>query len=92
MKVHEYQAKEMFAAYGLVDKSIVCRSVEDAVKAYEQLDTEGDREGTGAHRRPRQGGGVKLANGEVELRRHAADILGMDIKGSPSTVFWWARR
>lgn len=41
MKIHEYQAKEIFANYGIpVDKSIVCRSVEDAVKAYEQLDSQ----------------------------------------------------
>lgn len=26
-------------------------------------------------------GGVKLATDEIELRRHAASILGMDIKG-----------
>lgn len=83
MKVHEYQAKEMFAAYGLpVDKSIVCRSVEDAVKAYEQLDTQKVIVKAQVHTGGRgKAGGVKLANGEAELRRHAADILGMDIKG-----------
>lgn len=83
MKVHEYQAKEMFAAYGLpVDKSIVCRSVEDAVKAYEQLDTQKVIVKAQVHTGGRgKAGGVKLADGEAELRRHAADILGMDIKG-----------
>lgn len=83
MKVHEYQAKEMFAAYGLpVDRSIVCRSVEDAVKAYEQLDTQKVIVKAQVHTGGRgKAGGVKLANGEAELRRHAADILGMDIKG-----------
>lgn len=83
MKVHEYQAKEMFAAYGLpVDKSIVCRSVEDAVKAYEQLDAQKVIVKAQVHTGGRgKAGGVKLANGEAELRRHAADILGMDIKG-----------
>ena len=83
MKVQEYQAKEMFAAYGLpVDRSIVCRSVEDAVKAYEQLDTQKVIVKAQVHTGGRgKAGGVKLANGEAELRRHAADILGMDIKG-----------
>ena len=83
MKVHEYQAKEMFAAYGIpVDKSIVCRSVEDAVKAYEQLDAQKVIVKAQVHTGGRgKAGGVKLANGEAELRRHAADILGMDIKG-----------
>ena len=83
MKVHEYQAKEIFAAYGLpVDRSIVCRSVEDAVKAYEQLDAQKVIVKAQVHTGGRgKAGGVKLADGEAELRKHAADILGMDIKG-----------
>ena len=83
MKIFEYQAKELFASYGIpVDKSILCRSVEDAVKAYTQLET---RKAivkaqvlTGGRGKA---GGVKLANDEIELRRQAAAILGMDIKG-----------
>lgn len=83
MKIHEYQAKELFAAYALpVDRSIVCRSVDDAVKAYEQLDLQKVIVKAQVHTGGRgKAGGVKLANGEAELRRHAADILGMDIKG-----------
>lgn len=83
MKIHEYQAKEIFASYGLpVDKSIVCRSVDDAVKAYSQLDSQKVIVKAQVHTGGRgKAGGVKLANGEVELRRHAAAILGMDIKG-----------
>ncbi len=73
----------MFAAYALpVDRSIVCRSVDDAVKAYEQLDLQKVIVKAQVHTGGRgKAGGVKLANGEAELRRHAADILGMDIKG-----------
>ena len=83
MKVHEYQAKEMFATYGIpVDKSTVCRSVEDAVKAYTQLDSQKAIVKAQVHTGGRgKAGGVKLANDEIELRRHAAAILGMDIKG-----------
>ncbi len=83
MKIHEYQAKEIFATYGLpVDKSTVCRSVEDAVKAYTQLDTQKVIVKAQVHTGGRgKAGGVKLANDEIELRRHAAAILGMDIKG-----------
>lgn len=83
MKIHEYQAKEIFATYGLpVDKSTVCRSVEDAVKAYEQLDMQKVIVKAQVHTGGRgKAGGVKLANDEIELRRHAASILGMDIKG-----------
>lgn len=83
MKIHEYQAKEIFATYGLpVDKSTVCRSVEDAVKAYTQLDSQKVIVKAQVHTGGRgKAGGVKLANDEIELRRHAAAILGMDIKG-----------
>lgn len=83
MKIHEYQAKELFATYGIpVDRSIVCRSVDDAVKAFKQLDSQKVIVKAQVHTGGRgKAGGVKLANGEVELRRHAASILGMDIKG-----------
>ncbi len=83
MKIHEYQAKEIFASYGLpVDKSSVCRSVDDAVKAYSQLDSRKVIVKAQVHTGGRgKAGGVKLANDEVELRRHAAAILGMNIKG-----------
>ncbi|HBG58922.1 ADP-forming succinate--CoA ligase subunit beta [Proteiniphilum sp. UBA1028] len=83
MKIHEYQAKEIFANYGIpVDKSIVCRSVEDAVKAYEQLDSQKVIVKAQVHTGGRgKAGGVKLAGDEIELRRHAAAILGMDIRG-----------
>ena len=83
MKIHEYQAKEMFAAYGLpVDKSEVCRSVDDAVKAYNRLDSGKVIVKAQVHTGGRgKAGGVKLAHDEIELRKHAASILGMDIKG-----------
>lgn len=83
MKVHEYQAKEMFATYGIpVDKSEVCRSVDDAVKAYNRLDTGKVIVKAQVHTGGRgKAGGVKLAHDEIELRQHAAAILGMDIRG-----------
>ena len=83
MKIHEYQAKEIFASYGLpVDKSILCRSVEDAVKAYNQLDSQKVIVKAQVHTGGRgKAGGVKLSDGEIELRKHAAAILGMDIRG-----------
>lgn len=83
MKIHEYQAKEIFATYGIpVDRSIVCRSVEDAVKAYNHMDSQKVIVKAQVHTGGRgKAGGVKLATDEIELRRHAASILGMDIKG-----------
>ena len=41
MKVHEYQAKQFFASYGLpVDRNIICRTPDEAVEAYKKLGLE----------------------------------------------------
>src|SRR5690554_4157257 len=94
MKIHEYQAKEMFSAYGIpVDQSVVCRSVEDAVKAYSQLDSQRVIVKAQVHTGGRgKAGGVKLAGDEVELRKHVANILGMDIKDLLSIEYWWVKQ
>ncbi|MDO5664681.1 MAG: ADP-forming succinate--CoA ligase subunit beta [Bacteroidia bacterium] len=83
MKIHEYQARELLASYGLpVDKAYVCRNVDDAVRAYQELDAPLIVVKAQVHTGGRgKAGGVKLAKDEVELRQHAANILGMDIKG-----------
>src|SRR5690554_2330582 len=83
MKIHEYQAKEMFSTYGIpVEQSIVCRSVEDAVKAYSRIESQKVIVKAQVHTGGRgKAGGVKLAGDEIELRKHAASILGMNIKG-----------
>lgn len=83
MKIHEYQAKEMFSSYGIpVDQSVVCRTVEDAVKSYSRIDSQKVIVKAQVHTGGRgKAGGVKLAKDEIELRQHAANILGMDIKG-----------
>ena len=84
MKIHEYQARELLASYGLpVDRAYICRNVDDAVRAYRELDAPPlvvvkAQVHTGGRGKA---GGVKLAKDEVELRQHAANILGMDIKG-----------
>lgn len=83
MKIHEYQARELLASYGLpVDKAYVCRNIEDAVRAYHELDAPLVVVKAQVHTGGRgKAGGVKLAKDEIELRQHAANILGMDIKG-----------
>lgn len=83
MKVHEYQAKAIFASYGLpVDNSILCRNVDEAVAAYKKLGTERCVVKAQVHTGGRgKAGGVKLAANENEVRTHAGNILGMDIKG-----------
>jgi len=80
MKIHEHQAKQVLAKYGVpVPKGIVAYTVEDAVKAAEEL-------GTGVvvkaqiHAGGRgKGGGVKLAANPEECRAKAEQILGMTL-------------
>lgn len=83
MKVHEYQAKGLFADYGVpVDKSILCKTPEEAVAAYKKLGLQRCVVKAQVHTGGRgKAGGVKLATNETEVRQHANAILGMDIKG-----------
>ena len=83
MKVHEYQAKGLFADYGVpVDKSILCKTPEEAVAAYKKLGVQRCVVKAQVHTGGRgKAGGVKLATNETEARQYANTILGMDIKG-----------
>lgn len=83
MKVHEFQAKKFFADYGLpVDRSILCKTPEEAVAAYKQLGVEKAVVKAQVHIGGRgKAGGVKLGSNENEIREHATAILGMNIKG-----------
>ena len=82
MDLHEYQAKERFRAAGIdVPPGEVATSAEEAeaiaakyggtvvVKAQVHSGGRG------------KAGGVKLAKDAAEAKAHAANILGMDIKG-----------
>lgn len=83
MKVHEFQAKKFFADYGLpIDRSILCKTPEEAVAAYKQLGVEKAVVKAQVHIGGRgKAGGVKLGSNENEIREHATAILGMNIKG-----------
>jgi len=80
MKIHEHQAKEILAKYGVpVPRGIVAYSVDEAVEAAKQL-------GGGVvvkaqiHAGGRgKGGGVKLAANPEECREKADKILGMTL-------------
>ncbi len=82
MKIHEYQARDLFRKYGIpVPGGEVCFSVDEVkenvpdddklrvVKAQVHVGGRG------------KAGGVKLAHNKAEVVQHAEDILGMDIKG-----------
>lgn len=82
MKIHEYQARDLFKQYGIpVPDGFVCHSVEEAeaiipddnqlrvVKAQVHVGGRG------------KAGGVKLARNKSEAIENTIRILGMDIKG-----------
>ena len=82
MKIHEYQARNLFRKYGIpVPEGVVCHSVEEVkekvpnddklrvVKAQVHVGGRG------------KAGGVKLAKSKEEAIEKASQILGMDIKG-----------
>lgn len=90
MNLHEYQAKEVLASYGVpIQRGYVATTVEEAVEAGKKLQNE-----TGTkflvvkaqiHAGGRgKGGGVKLAKNIDEAKEHASNILGMMLK-TPQT-------
>lgn len=83
MKIHEYQAKQLFSTYGVpVERFILCNTVNEVQAAYKELNTKKvvvkAQVLTGGRGKA---GGVKLAKTEDEAIKYAGDILGMDIKG-----------
>jgi len=90
MKVHEYQAKDILAKYGVaVQKGILATTVDEAVDAAEKLNAETGNDlfvvKAQIHAGGRgKGGGVKLARSTDEVREKATDILGMMLK-TPQT-------
>ena len=81
MKIHEYQGKELFRKYGIaVPRGIPAFSVEDAVKAAEQLGGPVWVVKAQIHAGGRgKGGGVKLARSLDEVRTLADKMLGMQL-------------
>jgi succinyl-CoA synthetase beta subunit len=85
----EFQGKQFFAGFGIpVSEGRAVDSVEDAVAAAEAVGypvvvkAQVHVGGRG------KAGGVKLANNEDEVRTHAQNILGMDIKGHIVRILW----
>ena len=89
MDLFEYQGKQYFARYGIaVSPGGVATTVDEAVaaagaagypvviKAQVQVGGRG------------KAGGIKLANDADEVRLHAGNIIGMDIKGHTVNVVW----
>lgn len=92
MNLHEYQAKQLFARYGLpVPNGQVAYSVDEAVKAAEQLSTPKWVVKAQVHAGGRgKAGGVKLVSSKDEVAAVAQSLLGTrlvtyqtDAKGQP---------
>jgi len=92
MDLFEYQGKQYFARFGIpVSPGGVADTVDEAV-------TQADRVGYPVVVKAQvqvggrgKAGGIKLANNADEVRTHAANILGMDIKGHRVKRLWIER-
>ncbi len=82
MKIHEYQAKEIFARYNIpVTREIVCYTPDEVVVAAEKLGYPSVVKAQVLTGGRGKAGGVKLVKNTDEAREAANKILGMDIKG-----------
>lgn len=81
MNIHEYQAKQIFAKYGVpTPRGLLANSVDEAVKNAEQLGGPVWVVKAQIHAGGRGlGGGVKLAKSIDEVRKYATEILGMTL-------------
>ncbi len=82
MKIHEYQGKEIFRKYGVpTPRGYPAFSVDEAVDAASKLGGKVWVVKAQIHAGGRgKGGGVKVAKSVDEVRKHAAAILGMQLK------------
>jgi succinyl-CoA synthetase beta subunit len=89
MDLLEYQGKQLFARHGLrVSSGKPVQNVEDAVAAAAEIGYPVVVKAQVLIGGRGKAGGVKLASDESELRTHAANILGLDIKGHVVRTLW----
>lgn len=82
MKIHEYQAKEIFSHYKIaVTNEILCHSVSEVQSAAEQLGLPVVVKAQVLVGGRGKAGGVKLARSVEQAKEAGSRILGMDIKG-----------
>jgi succinyl-CoA synthetase beta subunit len=89
MDLLEYQGKQLFARHGLkVSSGRPVSTVEDAVAAAAEVGYPVVVKAQVLIGGRGKAGGVKLAADEAQAREHAANILGMDIKGHTVRTVW----
>ena len=82
MKIHEYQAKEIFAAYGIpVPRERVAATADEAAKVAGELGLPVVIKAQVLVGGRGKAGGVKRVDAAAEVPTVAGKILGMDIKG-----------
>jgi succinyl-CoA synthetase beta subunit len=82
MKIHEYQARQLYRKYGIpVPEDILCHSVSEVEKAARELNRMVVVKAQVLVGGRGKAGGVKLARNVAEAVSAAKQILGMDIKG-----------
>ena len=81
MKIHEYQAKQILAKYGVpVPRGSVAYSVDEATQVADDLASEICVVKAQIHAGGRgKGGGVKVSKGKTAIRESAEAILGMQL-------------
>ena len=90
MNLHEYQAKELIASFGVpIQKGIMAETLEEAVSAYEKIKVDSGSDvaivKAQIHAGGRgKGGGVQLVKNLDDLKEHSSNILGMMLK-TPQT-------
>lgn len=92
MDLFEYQGKQYFASFGIpVSAGDVAHTVDESVAIAEHIGypvvvkAQVQVGGRG------KAGGIKLANDKNEVRTHAGNIIGMDIKGHKVKRVWIER-
>ena len=85
MKIHEYQAKEIFSKYGIpVERHTLCRTAASVVAAFRTIGTDKvvikAQVLTGGRGKA---GGVKVVDNMEDAYQEARNILEMSIKGLP---------
>ena len=89
MDLLEYQGKQLFAKHGLpVPEGRHAVTVDDAVKAAEEIGYPCVIKAQVAIGKRGKAGGIKIAKDADEAREHAEAILGMDIRGFTVHDLW----
>ena len=92
MDLLEYQGKQLFARHGLkVSSGEAVTTVEQAVRATQRIGYPVVLKAQVLVGGRGKAGGVKLAGGEAQVREHAGNILGMDIRGHVVHTLWIER-